>query len=340
MVPPHVYAKQREWAKQSNALGAPYYRVTLTARRDGLSTFNYGKGKGESGEEKLYTAADVRELIPYLARQNKAGYDIYITPMSPGWHYMVLDDTTAERLASLIIEHGVSHCLVQESSPGNLQAVFRVSKDMEGKDEQSLANRIVVWLNQGWGDPKFSGVIHPFRMAGFANAKQKYEAANGSRPLVRLVDYCNRPCKVLGGRLDMLRREAKAAAGVVMKPTTSRSQPTPTQAAHPASRHAPDRDPATQFATELRQVRALVISLGWQPDPSAMDYRAALAMLEGGWSADEVREGMLGASPGLAERHKSIVDYVERTVAAALVKARSGVAEDSGSSDDAGMAPR
>ena len=51
-----------------------------------------------------------------------------------------------------------------------MQAVLILPK-FTRKDEQSLANKLVVAINKKYGDLKFTGVVHPFRLAGFCNKK-------------------------------------------------------------------------------------------------------------------------------------------------------------------------
>ena len=48
---------------------------------------------------------------------------------------------------------------------------IKVSKK-EHDGENTLANAMVEKLNKDYGDPKFTGVSHPFRMAGFSNKKE------------------------------------------------------------------------------------------------------------------------------------------------------------------------
>jgi len=194
-LPKDHYAKVMEWRKQHKALASPAYRITIKQRRQGDWTKNVGKGKNDASEV-FFTGEMVERLIPQLRRENAMGADIYITPISDEEHYLVLDDTTLSALADLQAEVGVSPCLVQESSKNNVQAVFRVQKRDHGQVEQSLANEIVQDINQRCGDSKFSGAIHPFRMAGFSNAKPEKEV-NGQRPLTRIIHAISHVCQVM-----------------------------------------------------------------------------------------------------------------------------------------------
>ena len=94
-------AKISAWRRQHAALDAPAYRITPKSRRDGLQSFNLGKGRAEDKSERFYDADEVEELLPYLSRQNARGYDIYITPIDPAHHLLVVDDMRGDALQRL-----------------------------------------------------------------------------------------------------------------------------------------------------------------------------------------------------------------------------------------------
>ena len=60
---------------------------------------------------------------------------------------------------------------MQESSGDNIQAIIKTPRRDDNRGEQSAANALVVELNREFGDPDFSGVVHPFRTAGLVNKK-------------------------------------------------------------------------------------------------------------------------------------------------------------------------
>jgi hypothetical protein len=160
----------------------------------------------EGQPEVFYVESQVEALIPQLRRRNALGFDIYITPIDPDHHYLVIDDMrsgASQLLASL----GHQPCLVQSSSAGNEQAVLKVTK-ADRLDEQKLANKLVQQLNQEHGDPRFSGVVHPFRMAGFSNKKPGRESA-----FTRILEAGHRLCHKAADLLQQLRQ---AADGLVV----------------------------------------------------------------------------------------------------------------------------
>ena len=298
-VTPAIAAKQRAWDQQHGALQAPEYRLTLMSRVEGLSSFNVGKGRGPEGSEKFYTPDEVRALIPYLSSQNARGRDIYLTPIDPEHHFMVVDDTTETSLGDLIAS-GYRPALVQESSAGNRQAVLKVPKKRD-KDEQKAANEVVVDLNRRFGDLNFSGVIHPFRLAGFSNKKPGRNNA-----FTRIVEAVGGICTRAMEQLDAIR------VRIVGERTATPNLP---DAQRPRVADLPVASNASEVAFDRarQQAEGLAAHMGWQRDESRLDYRAAQTMAEDGWSRDEIAAAILTRSPNLGERHRKPVDYAART---------------------------
>ncbi|MCP3940322.1 MAG: hypothetical protein GY710_02430, partial [Desulfobacteraceae bacterium] len=185
--PAHLTAKEKSWERQATALDAPKYRITLTHPDPEKKGFNLGKSKEPNGPEQFFTNEDVKEKIPFLSAKNAQGYNIYVTPTNIQHHFIVLDDTTQEKLIEFK-KDGFKPTLVQESSPGNFQAIFKVPKNrnIEISVEQSAATDLVKIINKRYGDPKIINVVHPFRMAGFTNTKPKYKDEKGNAPFVKV----------------------------------------------------------------------------------------------------------------------------------------------------------
>lgn len=308
----HIRVKQDLWLRQAGALGAEEYRITLVPRREGRKPFNPGK---KNGTERFWTAEEVAAKIPFLSAKNIQGYDVYVTPMDPGFHYLVLDDTTLEALDELK-RAGARPALIQETSPGNWQAVFRVPRDPDFEDEQRAANRVVRRLNRRYGDPKFSGVTHPFRIAGFGNAKPGKEGPDGRRFFVRIMEASGEDCPLATRALEeerwRLADERKRAAAVAIPPPRRDAPPAPVDGGH---HHTP-------WEAERHRQRALAERLvregTWKAlDESTVDFRTAQELLGRGYAVEEVMRWML-VDPSVQERHgHALDDYVRRTVEAA-----------------------
>lgn len=304
-----LQAKQRAWSQQAAALGAPAYRITLKSRRDELTTHNLGKGRAEDGGERFYTAAEVEQLLPRLSRENARGFDVYVTPIDPGHHFMVIDDMQPGALERLRAD-GFAPCLVQQSSADNQQAVLKLAKQ---PGEQKQANTLVVELNRQYGDPNFSGVIHPFRLAGFANKK-----AGRGDVFTRVIEAVERIC-------------ARASAMLAeIKTTVAAERQAPVAAAERPARMARPVEPPSVPADALeafRRARArhagLAAARGWVIDESRLDWAATLDVLRGGHAGTDVVGAILVLSPSLNERHNNPQDYASRTVHNALLEIAS-----------------
>lgn len=313
----HLRAKIQAWQQQHEALQAPAYRLTLTARHENLQTFNFGKGKAEDGGEKFYTAEEVDALLPQLSRQNARGYDIYITPISDQRHYIVLDDTDADRLRDLHQRTGITPALVQESSPGNLQAVIVADKH-PGPHEQSNANYLVQGLNKQWGDPKFTGVIHPFRLSGFMNQKPVYER-NGQRPIVRprpgivKTSPGNAADQTLNAMLDKQRQQQ---AEQEQKQNAEQKKGRELRISEYQKPRGTSRGDAEQRYMEYaRSCVEFVREKGWPLDWSRVDFYCCKEMLKDGYfSEKQIEAALKNCSPELFNRHRNVDDYAVRTV--------------------------
>ena len=296
-------------------MGAPTYRVSLigrTCQAEG-KRINLGKPRDEGAAERFYDAAAVEALIPQLRRRNAQGFDIYITPIDRHAHYLVVDDMQPGA-SKLLAGLGHQPCLVQSSSKGNEQAVLKVDR-IERSDEQTLANKVVQQLNMAHGDPKFSGVIHPFRMAGFSNKTPGKESA-----FTRILAAGHRICTRAA---DMLQQLRLAADDLVERARKKRDQEQIEADATRQAQRNSDRfeidfdrgdDSERGFRRAAAGVRAWVRLRGLTEDASRVDFRASVAMLGAGWTEAQVRAGMIAGSDDLAARHTDPDDYVRRTV--------------------------
>ncbi|MCA8292058.1 RepB family DNA primase [Burkholderia vietnamiensis] len=291
-------------------MNAPAYRITLIGRgeHDGRN-WNIGKGKGDE-PEKFHTADEVRNMIPTLARHNARGFDVYLTPIDKAHHYVLIDDTTPAKLDRMKAD-GYEPTLVQQSSANNLQAVLKIDRQ-DRKDEQSLANNVVQNLNQTYGDPHLSGVIHPFRMAGFSNKK-----AGRGDAFTKVLESQGghvdpKATQVLDERREAVEQARIAAAVKVREQRLDKAQI--------QSMNLPqwDKNAAKIYADQVQEQKGLAAKQGWALDWSVVDYRASQRLLTLGADAAVVGRTVQEFSPGLADRKHNPADYAARTVQKAL----------------------
>lgn len=299
--PDHL-AKIKAWDAQSSALDAPAYRITCMSRVEGRSSFNLGKNG--DGSEKTYTKQEVKEKISELRAKNAQGYDIYLTPIDGNFHYVVIDDIKSEKLNE--VRDNCKPCLIQASSNDNFQAVVKIPK-IKHKDEQKIANKLVVDLNEKYGDPKFSGVIHAFRMAGFSNKK-----AGRNNFITRVVENFN---GLVANVFDQFLNRFR-----ISKPLETNSRKVEKEFSF--SNGLSNNSLENEFNAIFDRYVKLAKSKGWTRNDSTIDFNVAKEMLKK-YSIDDVREA-LKSSPDLENRHKNIDEYINNTVVKAVDSLKSG----------------
>lgn len=181
--------KSRLISQQLDALAAPGYRITVMTSLDG-KRIGRNLGKRKDGSEQLFGKADILEIIPRLTSENSRGGNIFITPIDPAVHHVLADDLTAAGLEDLT-KRGYAPAVVLETSPNSHQAILKVPVSAAPK---AAINAWFKDLNRDIGDTKITGLIHPFRLAGFENRKEKHLAPDGRFPFVHLVEAVNRLC--------------------------------------------------------------------------------------------------------------------------------------------------
>lgn len=284
---------------QHGFLGAEKYRITAVPRTDKCYFRNLGR-RGET--ETFFTVEDLVHKIMELRTLNARGYDIYITPIDAKFHYIVVDDLTPETLAKLLAD-GYKPTLVQKSSLGNYQAILKVEK-LDHKHEQSFANAVVLELNKQYGDPKFSGVVHPFRLAGFSNKKPG--RSNAFTQVVQEKSF-----KTVCPKTTCFLNAARASrTDTVTQPVVSVSKLVSETILEPGQ----VTEAVEAYRKELKKIVSVIVEKGWTPDPSRIDFRVTKALLEKGYSKDFVTTALLAGSEGLDKRHADKTAYVVSTV--------------------------
>lgn len=203
--------KAKAIARQLSALAAPAYRVTVMRDVDGRRVGrNIGRTR-DSETETLFTQAEVVDLVPRLTVENARGENVFITPIDPAMHHVLVDDLDEAALQTLK-GRGYQPATVLESSPGNFQAVLKVPVAAAPKD---AVNTWFKDLNRDLGDEKIVGLSHPFRLAGFENRKEKHRGADtsaeGRFPFVRVVEAVNVACHRAVALVRRYARQAEAA---------------------------------------------------------------------------------------------------------------------------------
>ena len=300
---------------QFAALQPDQVRITLMHSERKEVSYNPGKGEGPEGPsgkpgERFFTAAEVIGLVPFLLSENgnRRGYNVFMTPISEAVWYILLDDIVPAKLAELEGLQLTPQMLI-ESSPQRYQGLFMLPKALATKDE---ANALFRLINARHGDPKISGLTHPFRAVGFRNRKPKYLKRNGHFPFAGMV-WGGKPTP--DGLVPLL-EEAKALVRVIA-PKERR----PKRVLKTLDASAPvalDRE-TTKYAREhYRQ-------LGWRYgkgfDVFKADFMLAERLLARRLTADRVAAALMRFSPDIQARCGGKAAGMKRYITKTVLKA-------------------
>lgn len=301
--------------RQLAALGAEGHRITLM--HPNKPAINVGKGRGPDGEEQFYSKSSVQRLVPYLSARNADGYNIFVTPISKQRHYLLLDDVTDAGLIEMQAA-GFKPALIQRSSPKSIQIVAVIEKIAEVS--VGAVNALFRRLNQRWGDSKISGLVHPFRLAGFCNTKPKHRLENGLQPFVELVQtqggvdhHATQEALAIDRTMTMEMQTGSAASRAPISITSARSE------------H--DQQWRDWYARRVEY-------WGDKADLSKIDYAFAKALREAGFDREPAIALINNISPDLFARHPRTDQYLHSKTSGLWADETSGVSVDEEQSDE------
>jgi len=178
--------KREQFTRYAEAVGAALFRILVTEfTPEGTKAFVYDR---KNGGYEGKTQEQVLEAIPKLSALAHHGKNVYVFPLSPDKHHILVDDLTQKKL-DLLKADGYSPACVIESSPANYQAILTVpSIEGDREKDREAANGITRELNQKYGDPHLSGSVHAHRLPPFPNCKPKHQREDGSYPETLLVE--------------------------------------------------------------------------------------------------------------------------------------------------------
>jgi hypothetical protein len=306
------YKKIKEFniKKQLALLSCDTFRITLTPRLPDLKPKNYGNSlnlsqREEKGiAEKLWTCVELVEQVKDLTMENMKGYEIYVTPISSTHHYYLLDDMTPASLTSFKAA-GYQPALVQESSvkkgSWNYQSVLIIAKG-DHPNEQAIANSHFIDLNRRYGDSNIVAVVHPFRLAGFANKKPGRDDY-----LTKMIEMSGAFCSKTQAELASLRENYITKPGNACKPSSTAIKIVEISG-------VPDSVALETFGRQWKIEEKKVNEKGWALDLSKIDWQVCRNMHSLGFSANQIASAMIAASPNVSGRHADTHRYVTETV--------------------------
>ncbi|MHB1563870.1 MAG: MobV family relaxase [Leptospirillum sp.] len=284
--------------KETDGLQADKYRITLTSEI--LPSFNLGKQK--DGTEKFYKSSEIIDLIPHLSHHNARGYNVCLTPFSDQYQYILVDDLRDKE--RFLKEYSPS--VIQHSSPSSEQAILIVQKQ-----DHAAENEFFKKVNMEFGDPKISGVTHPFRLAGFTNQKPKHRQTNGRQPFVK-IDYTEfRICTKTFQEIQKIMEEFQLPEGgkdigTLLELESRKNQPK-------MELHLGQG----KIDKYIELYQKNLDYYGERADLSRIDYAIAISMLKDGCQPIMIAETLEAISPDINLRHPQIEKYLERQIAAA-----------------------
>ena len=200
------------------ALGATRYRLIAkdeaAAPGETPRHFTHGKkaagpaGLTETGAFVGWTPGEVRtHMHEVVEAAEKDRYGTYVTPLSVGTHYILIDDINSpEKLEK---SRAYAAALEVESSPGNRQKVLKIKADPDPTLAKKAANATAARINAECGDPAVRNGEQAWRMPGFANNKPKHRQPDGSAPEVVILSarggYCSQAQHIYNEEVDRLR---------------------------------------------------------------------------------------------------------------------------------------
>ncbi len=312
-------AKLKAWKHQSRILNSPVYRLTLKGNNKNKGVFIVPGNKGREkdklknkwlhDDERFFNSLEIEEKIPFLIAKNMDDFDIYITPIDPSHHYILLDDTNSVKVAKLKRHEFVPN-LIQETSHKNLQAVFKIPKVIRD-DEQSIANSLMLRLNRELGDFKISGASHAFRLAGFSNRKPE---RNGEFVVIvesNEYELDSRMSRIM----EQMRNEVPEKVKQIKKRIGS------SEGKKVVRNHVAPKDVSERYMHWCRRFEGLARYKGWVVDNSSIDTRIVEKLLIEKFTREEVEQAIKANSEHVRNRpDEDEGRYAERAVSCVIEK--------------------
>lgn len=265
-------------------------------------TVAVGQHSGGGMQRREFTADQVMQALPWLARENARGKDVYIRPAENS--YVLVDDLKPEGLEKLK-KHGLAPAVVTETSPGNHQAWVSLGEHLSDREASAVAR---VLAQGAGGDRGSASYEHLGRLPGFTNRKPQHTNSQGFQPFV-LVRQAVRHVAERAGELVQAVRDRladadhkKAMAQRLEEARAGMELPAP----RPGRRA---RKPQDAFRAAWARAEAKA-----EGDHSRADFVACQRLLVSGYTAQEVARAVEECSPAVTDRKADPADYARRTV--------------------------
>ena len=269
---------------QLESLNNNKFSLLLVDRKKDKAAFVYAKD---------FSIDDIVKSFTELEHYNNESFDVYIKHEEGNFFNLVIDDLTQEKAKLLLEEYHIDYMLC--SSNNNFQSIINLDKSLFSKEQ---ADYIVKVINKKFGDEKFSGANHYFRLSGFNNKKFK-----NNNELVTPVNFKN--------KIDKQTSVNKLLALVQNLNTNSNNTSVHTTKMFITS-FLDDRK--KQIAEkEVKAEIALCKKIFHTLDYSVVDYRIVQRLYKLNYKPDEIAEALI-LFTDFQSRHANPIDYLNRTI--------------------------
>lgn len=282
--------------KQLELLNNTLYSVLILDRTTEKATKLNKFGNTSLNKEDILNFRNV------LLNKNKSGCDIYIKNEYGKFYNIVIDDLTKEKTKELL---ELINCdLIIKSSENNYQAIINIEKSLFNIEE---INFITKYLNEAFGDLKFAGANHYFRLVSFNNKKAK-----NNNELVELIKFNNKKTKE--ETINLLKKFIEENK-VLESKSNSTNKKASSVAQEEINNKAREEIAVELMNKELEFCKKRFKSL----DFSAVDFRIVKRLYKNGFNENEIAYLFLKYND-FEVRHANPSDYLNRTINKAVAE--------------------
>ena len=267
---------------QLESLNNNKFSLLLVDRKKDKSAFVYAKD---------FSIDDIVKSFIELEHYNNDSFDVYIKHEEGNFFNLVIDDLTQEKAKLLLKEYHIDYMLC--SSNNNFQSIINLDKTVFSKEQ---ADHIVKVINKRFGDEKFSGANHYFRLCGFNNKKSK-----NNNELVTPVNFEN--------KIDKQTSTNKLLALVQNLNTNSNNTSVHTTKMFTSLDDRKKRMAEREIKAEIALCKKIFHTLDW----SVVDYRIVQRLYKLNYKPDEIAEALI-LFTDFQSRHANPIDYLNRTI--------------------------
>lgn len=271
---------------QLESLSNNKFSLLLVDRKKDKSAFVYAKD---------FSIDDIVKSFSELEHYNNDSFDVYIKNEEGNFFNLIIDDLTQEKAKLLLEEYHIDYMLC--SSNNNFQAIINLNKSLFTKEQ---ADYIVKVINKKFGDEKFSGANHYFRLCGFNNKKSK-----NNNELVTPVHFEN--------KVDKQTSTNKLLALVQNIETSIHTSVHTTKMLTSFLDDRKKQIAEKEVKAEIALCKKIFHTLDW----SVVDYRIVQRLYKLNYKPDEISEALI-LFTDFQDRHSNPVDYLNRTITNAI----------------------